>query len=315
MSKEFAVRPRFRVLIDNDFGGDPDGLVQLAHHLLSPTVEIPGIIVSHLRKDDAWAKGTDGIDRGIQFVNDLLDITGKLGIPVLRGSNDPMLDIDSPIDSEAVDFILKEINRYSLLPLFIVCGGSLTQVASAYLRSPSKFEDVTIVWIGGAEHDGIGISTYDAPQLEYNTHEDVSAAQVIFNKSDLTLWQVPRNTYRQALVSFAELDLRLKGNGDLGNYLRDKLVETINWWDTQGRLLGETYCLGDSPLVLLTALHTSYEPDPGSSTYKEISCPELLTSGAYKPNIKGRKIRVYDFVDTRLMFEDFFSKVTLLASR
>jgi hypothetical protein len=32
--------PRQRIIIDNDFGGDPDGLFQLAHHLASPSVEI-----------------------------------------------------------------------------------------------------------------------------------------------------------------------------------------------------------------------------------------------------------------------------------
>jgi len=30
------VKPRMRVMIDNDLGGDPDGLFQLAHHLMSP---------------------------------------------------------------------------------------------------------------------------------------------------------------------------------------------------------------------------------------------------------------------------------------
>lgn len=30
------VRPRSRVIVDNGFSGDPDDLVQLAHHLLSP---------------------------------------------------------------------------------------------------------------------------------------------------------------------------------------------------------------------------------------------------------------------------------------
>ena len=315
MSQNFAVKPRFRVLIDNDFGGDPDGLVQLAHHLLSPTVEIPGIIVSHLRKDDTWAKGTDGIDWGVQYVSELMQLTGRSNIPVFRGASDPMFDSNSPVNSEAVDFLLKEVKRESDLPLFIVCGGSLTQIASAYLKSPNDFENVILVWIGGAEHDGIGIATYDAPQLEYNTHEDVPAAQVIFNKSHIKLWQVPRNAYRQALVSFAELDVRLKDAGKLGAYLRNKLIDTINWWDSQGRLLGETYCLGDSPLVLLTALHTTYEPDPGSSRYKEIRCPELLESGAYKTNKDGRMIRVYDFLDNRLMFEDMFSKLTILASK
>ena len=37
-----------RIIIDNDFAGDPDGLFQLAHYLLCPSVKIPLIIGSHL---------------------------------------------------------------------------------------------------------------------------------------------------------------------------------------------------------------------------------------------------------------------------
>src|SRR3954469_10249411 len=48
------VKPRMRILIDNDFGGDPDGLFELVHHLLSPSVEIRGIIGSHLKPGDGF---------------------------------------------------------------------------------------------------------------------------------------------------------------------------------------------------------------------------------------------------------------------
>ena len=51
---EELVKPRMRVIIDNDFGGDPDGLFQLVHHLLSPSVEIRGIIGSHLKPGDGF---------------------------------------------------------------------------------------------------------------------------------------------------------------------------------------------------------------------------------------------------------------------
>ena len=47
-----ASAPRARVIIDNDFSGDPDDLYQLVHHLLSPSVEIPLIVASHLRPGD-----------------------------------------------------------------------------------------------------------------------------------------------------------------------------------------------------------------------------------------------------------------------
>ena len=32
---EVAIEPRIRVIVDNDFGGDPDGLFQLVHQVLS----------------------------------------------------------------------------------------------------------------------------------------------------------------------------------------------------------------------------------------------------------------------------------------
>ena len=51
------VKPRMRVIIDNDFGGDPDGLFELVQHLLSPSVEIRGIIGSHLKPGDGWDPG------------------------------------------------------------------------------------------------------------------------------------------------------------------------------------------------------------------------------------------------------------------
>ena len=52
------VKPRMRVIIDNDLGGDPDGLFQLTHHLMSPSVEIRGIIASHLYEQGFGGPGT-----------------------------------------------------------------------------------------------------------------------------------------------------------------------------------------------------------------------------------------------------------------
>ena len=48
------IKTRVRVIIDNDFSGDPDDLFALVHHVLSPSVEIPLIIGSHLSVGDEW---------------------------------------------------------------------------------------------------------------------------------------------------------------------------------------------------------------------------------------------------------------------
>jgi hypothetical protein len=76
--------------------------------------------------------------------------------------------------------------------------------------------------------------------------------------------------------------------------------------------LGEAYILGDSPLVLLTALQSPWEPDPSSSTYVVKKAPLINQQGNYEVNPNGRNIRVYNLLDTRLMFNDFFAKMELL---
>ena len=78
---------------------------------------------------------------------------------------------------------------------------------------------------------------------------------------------------------------------------------------------GETYIMGDNPLVLLTALQSSFEPDPSSSPYMIKRAPKINNDGLYEINLSGRNIRVYEHLDNRLLFNDFYDKLELLAAR
>ena len=71
----------------------------------------------------------------------------------------------------------------------------------------------------------------------------------------------------------------------------------------------EAYALGDSPLVLLTALRSPFEPDTTSSRYVVKDTPELTADGTYRAINGSRPMRVYTQVDLRLMFEDFYVKL------
>lgn len=77
--------------------------------------------------------------------------------------------------------------------------------------------------------------------------------------------------------------------------------------------IGEVYIYGDNPLVLLTALQSSFEMDPSSSTYVVRQAPKINDAGVYEINLSGRNIRVYQQLDNRLLFGDFFAKLELLA--
>lgn len=310
-----AVGKTVRVIIDNDFAGDPDGLVQLAHHLLSPSVDVRAVIGTHLREGDPWNPGDD-VGEAVKAIHKVVELVGQTGqYPVLAGARGTHKDVSTPLASEGIDFIIKEAMRDDTdLPLFMVCGASLTEIASAYLREPRIAEKLTLVWIGGHEHDGLAEVPAGAPDLEYNLHQDVIAGQIVFNHSNLRLWQVPRNSYRSCLYSRAELLTELAPLGPLGSHLAHAIGNVAMMVKGFGMSAGEAYALGDSPLVLLTALQSSFEPDTSSSNWTNLPCPTLLSSGLYEANPKGRNLRVYGMLDNRLMFGDMIAKFKLHAA-
>jgi purine nucleosidase len=301
------IAKRARIIIDNDFGGDPDGLFQLAHHLLSPSVEVRAIIGSHHHPGGFYGYPGTG-DHAVAMASQLLgvmNLTGK--VPVLKGANDSMPDTNTPVATDAVRFIVQEALREDTkAPLYLVCGAGLTDAASAWLTEPKIAGKLRLIWIGGPEYEGAPPPP-GAARVEYNLSIDRTAAQVIFNHSDLPLWQIPRSTYRQALVSHAELKHRMQPEKSaLPRFLLERLEDLMK--RAKGSL-GETYVLGDSPLVLLTALQSSWEIDPSSSKFIEVPAPRINEQGQYADQPAGRKIRVYTDIDTRLMFEDFYAKM------
>ncbi|HLP01983.1 MAG TPA: nucleoside hydrolase [Opitutaceae bacterium] len=303
----FATAQRIRVIVDNDFGGDPDGLFLLAHLLLSPSVDVRGIVASQHHVTGFYGHpGTP--EHAHEQASALLRIVAPALAPrLVLGSTTGLADLKTPADSAGARLIVQEALRDdTTVPLYVLCGGGLTNIASAYLLDPRIAPRLRLVWIGGAEHPGLELQPPGAGNIEYNLSIDRVAAQVVFNVSAIPLWQVPRDAYRQALVSTAELTARIDARAPLGAFLLGRLDDLLQ--RAKGSL-GEAYVLGDNPLVLLTALQSAWERDPSSSSYSERPAPLVNDAGVYEPNPAGRPIRVYTTLDTRLMFEDLYAKI------
>lgn len=306
------IAPRMRVIVDNDFAGDPDGLFQLVHLLLSPSVEVRAIIGSRLGDYEPSATQADDAVRKATAVLGLLKLSGR--VPVLAGANRPMPNDSTPVESAGATFIRQEALRTDTrLPLYVLCGGGLTQVASAALQAPGLADKLTLVWIGGPEYPDLALPPPPPAMPEYNVSID-PAARAVFNRTRLPLWQVPRNVYRQVLFSTAQLLTQVRPRGQVGNYLYATLNGFVTMLDERLHVnTGETYVLGDSPLVLLTALQSSVGADPSSSHYVLKQAPWLTALGTYDPNPAGRTIRVYTQLDTALLLGDFLAKLELAA--
>jgi inosine-uridine nucleoside N-ribohydrolase len=232
-----------RVVVDNDWAGDPDGLVALAHHLLSPTNRVVAV-TSSLLNPMFGPLGTTAA-QGTALAQELVDLVG-MPVPVHTGAEAPF---DGAAPSAASAAIVAEARRDDDLPLFLVCAGPLTNVAAALAEAPDIAGRLTLVWVGG---------TRAADVFEYNRDTDPQAAAFVFGRPELPIWQFPLETYRRCAYSVAELEHDLAGSGAVGRWLWTRFLELpLPEWVQ----LGGVWPLGDSPPVLVTAL------DDASSTF------------------------------------------------
>jgi hypothetical protein len=72
MTDGLPVSPRCRVIVDNDYQGDPDGLVALAHHLLSPSNRVAVITSSFL--NPRWPVASPLAEDGAALARELLEV-------------------------------------------------------------------------------------------------------------------------------------------------------------------------------------------------------------------------------------------------
>src|SRR5262245_37346690 len=123
---------RARVITDNDYGGDPDGLFELAHLMLSHSVDVSAVIGSRARPDDGWDAS---LDRSVGAARAIVELTGRAAdVEVFAGSDRSLIDHSTAAVSPAVDVIIAEALRDDTdLPLYVTCGAALTQIASAWL--------------------------------------------------------------------------------------------------------------------------------------------------------------------------------------
>ena len=304
-----ADRPRMRLIIDTDFGGDPDGLFELAQHVLSPSVEISAIIGSHLHRDDPFDPSDQQSAHAAAKAAEVMRLAGKSGLaPIFAGENRALASDQPPALSAATRAIVAEALRPDPRPLYYVAGAGLTEIALAWMAEPRIAQRLTLIWIGGPEHHPPRTPTPASRQPEYNLTIDTLAAQIVFGRSEIPIWQVPRDAYRQMLISSAELK-DIATTGPLGAYLASQVMRVSRLAGSAGLNIGETYILGDSPLVTLTALQSSFEADPSSSDYFETTTPGIAPDGSYIAAPAARPMRVYRTIDTRLTFADLIAKL------
>jgi purine nucleosidase len=286
-------KKKLRLIINTDAKNEADDQYAIVHGLLTPKFIIKSVIAAHFgtrRTQHSMEESYTEIKR----VLSLMDMEDK--VHVSRGAVHALKDEKTAVISEGAQLIVDEAMKEDPLPLFVIFLGPLTDMASAYLLEPKIAERLTVIWIGGG--------VWPEGCMEFNLSNDIHAANVVF-KSNIPLWQVPMDVYSMMRIGLAELQLKVRPYGRIGRYLFEQLVEFNEASDEfPGWPAGESWSLGDSPAIGLLLEQQGFE-------YEEKEAPCFDVDMKYIHGCGNRKIRVYNTINTRFIFEDFFAKLAL----
>lgn len=288
---------KIRVIINSDAKCEADDQFAIVHALLTPRFMIKGIIAAHFGTNST----NESMLESYRECEYLLSLMGDAGnVPLLKGAPHAIPDEQTPVMSEGAELIIREALSDDPSPLYVVFQGPLTDMASAYLAEPSIADKLTCVWIGGGKYPEGG--------KEFNLENDINAANVVI-QSPIELWQVPCTAYSTIRVSLAELALKVRPCGAIGQYLFKQMVEVNDKWADNMRFpKGEMWALGDSPVVSLLLDTHVYDG------WEMRSAPYINKEMYYVHKPTERKIRVYKYVDSRFTLEDMFAKLALFAA-
>ena len=295
MGIRLPMEKQVRVIVSSDVKNEADDQFAVMHQLLTPTFDVRGIIAAHF---ESKAPGTETtMEQSYQELVTLLEAAEIEDVPALRGCRAPLKDETDAPESEGVDFLIAEALRDDPRPLYVTVQGAMTDVGAALNRCPEIGRRMTVVWIGG--------NAYPEGGPEFNLMQDISAVRVLL-ASEAAVWQLPVVVYGTVEVTMAELARKVRPCGSAGRYLYDEIEEynldNDNPWELRR---GENWCLGDSPVVaaLLACLWRG--------NFRTERAPLIRDDMRYAPNPDGKEIRVYDYVDVRMLLEDFFAKLAL----
>ena len=283
-----------RVITNTDAKNEADDQFAIVHAALSPKFENVGFISAHYGVD----RHADSMERGYE---ELMRVFDKMQIDhtglIFRGATRPMQTKEDIVPSEGASLIIEEAMKDDPRPLYVLFLGPITDLASAYLQEPRIANRLTAIWIGGAK--------YPAGGPEFNLKNDIHAANIIF-ASQIPVWQIPQNVFERAVVSLAELEQKVYWKGEIGRYLFEQLNEYAQEPEARNNSFrsGETWVLGDSPTIGVLLYEDRFE-------YDWVTAPLFGADMQYIHTPLNRPIRVYRRIDSRLILEDFFSKLAL----
>lgn len=277
---------------DNTFGVpgcDVDDGLALLYLLGSENANLLGITNTY---------GNSDIDKVYKATRKMLKEIGRKDIPQMKGCSR-----DGEVQSEAVDFLVETVNRYSG-DISILATGSLTNLLGAYKKDVDFFNKVSQIILMGGITETLFINGTMLNELNFSC-DPVATFQVLAKAQRVAI--ATGNNCLDAYFSLDGFDQRFGNSPEpIARYIYEK---TAYWYDYNRKNFGihgfynwdvtaAAYLLNPE---MFKANRTSISPDLdslergflyGSGNPIEVNLPKILDKFAFEEHIYSTYLNV-----------------------
>lgn len=204
-----------RLVLDTDAYNEIDDQFAITLAALCPdTMRLEAVYAAPFHNSRA-AGPADGMEKSYNEIRHVLSLLGVAfhSLPVLRGCT-RWLEEHTELELSPAVLDLIDRARPSGDPLYVVCLGAPTNVATALSHMPELADRIVVVWLGGHP-----LSWPTA--REFNLEQDVRASRILLD-SGVPLILIPCELVAGALsLSAREVDRYVAPMADIGRYLQD----------------------------------------------------------------------------------------------
>ena len=167
-----------------------------------------------------------GMEKSYQEILIVLDKMGLSDtLPVYRGADRYLGSYDTPVNSDAVEHLIKTARTASPEdPLYIVAIGAPTNVASALLLAPDIINNVVVTWTAGYPTTVMNVF-----QESFNMEQDMLSSQLLFDSGVPQVYFPGFHVGVQLGLSLPEMEAWVKGKGAIGDYLYELYTDNPHY--------------------------------------------------------------------------------------
>ncbi|WP_334332208.1 nucleoside hydrolase [Companilactobacillus sp. HBUAS59544] len=274
---------KVRVIICSDVGNEADDQFAIVQALLTKRIVVKGMVAGFFNE-------ANSVEKAFKKMVAISKLT-NMDFPIKKGASSPGWKL-----TKGAQLLIEESLKRSTLPLYIVCLGGLTDLATAIAENPKIVQKIHVIWVGGGR--------YPSGSHEANVARYIEAANFVM-KSGCDIWQIPSNAYKEMRVSTSFLKLELSNSGEVSKFLYNEILEfEKNHYQDKPWINDESWVLGDSAAIGVLL-------DEQKGNYSMVDTPIFGDDFKYRFEKGSKKIRVYHHIDRDLILMDLISKLKL----